>query len=172
MLKNFVYIVLNNKPNNNTDYTNLNINEIITVYLFPTNSNNTSFSINEIIQTTDNKSIFIITNHIVDNLFSIKLLHSDNNINYTLYNNTPSLIYNLNLESIYNEMNTNKISITNQKSNYINILNSENKLSSFINSNISITTDYTNNYTINFLFNNINAYPQIISIIDKFYLNI
>ena len=169
-LKNTIYLVHSNKPESSKISLNVAIDSIIDVYLYPTMNTNITFSINEMLHTVDN-AIFIITNHIEENKFGIKLVYCENGVDYDLYNNYPALLYNNSIEKVQYELNTNKDLLVSQKENYTSILNNESKLSNFINSNINITTDYTNSYTINFSFSDITNYNRIISIIDKFYFN-
>lgn len=171
-LENTVYIIHSNKPSSSSTFLTINVNDIIEVYLFPTMNTNITFKINELLHTIDNNAIFIITNHIEENKFAIKLIQCDNDTDYNLYNNFPSLLYNKNIEDLYYSLNSNKDDLADQKSNYTSILNSGTNLSDFINSNILISTDYTNSYTLNFNFSSTGDFTQIASVIDKFYLNL
>jgi len=73
-IENTVYIIHNNKPTSSTSFITMNVDDVLEVYLFPTMNTNITFKVNEILHTVDNNSIFIITNHIEENRFAIKLV--------------------------------------------------------------------------------------------------
>lgn len=173
LLMHSIYLILQSKPDTNSISETVNLNANINCYLFPTVNSNVTFKVNEILHTADGNSIFLIINNISDNLFTLKLIQSNNGTNYTLYNNTQSLLYNDKLESFQFKQNTNKSLVLEQQNNYTQILSETNKLSDFISSNVDIATDYTSDYTISFNFRNIeDEYLKISNIIDKFYMNI
>ena len=171
-LDNIIYLTLKTKPENNTDSIVLNINDIEEFYFYPMSNNNISFNITEILQSEDSNAIFIITNHIESNKFGIKLIWTKDNLPYTVYNNSKFLLYNNLLEDFFISLNSNKTYIDNQKISYTSIINSDSLLSDYINNFISISTDYTSLYNINISFIENTNYNNIISVIDKFYLNI
>ena len=74
LLEYSIFLTPSSKPENSTDYITLNINDIKEFYIYPTSSNNVSISVNEILQTSDNNAIFVITNYIEKNKFSLKLV--------------------------------------------------------------------------------------------------
>jgi len=98
MTLNSIYLILETKPIDSTSGITITLNGIVDLYLFPTSNTNVSFGVGEMIQTVDNNSIFIITNHVSDNKFALRLVWTTNGINYTLKNNTQSIIYNKLLE--------------------------------------------------------------------------
>jgi hypothetical protein len=171
-VENTVYIIHENKPSSNDLFISTNVDDVLETYLFPTMNTNITLKVNEMLHTADNSAIFIITNHIEENKFAIKLIWCENGTDYNLYNNCPSLLYNKSIEDLFYRLNINKDAVSAQKSNYTAILNSGSELSEFINTNILISTDYTNSYTLNFSFTNTGSLSKIFSIIDKFYLNI
>lgn len=172
MTKDTIQLVLNTKPDNNTDSVTINLNAVTTCYLFPSSIDNVSFKVGEMIQTIDNNSIFIITNHVNFNLFEIRLVQCRNGSTYQLFNNTSSFLYNEQLEKKQFLLNSNKNNVMNQWSNYTSILNNTNLLGNFLSDNLTCTTDYTTDYTIAFNFSSNDSYLKIINIIDKFYLNL
>jgi hypothetical protein len=98
-LENTIYLVHSNKPESSKTVLNITIDSVVEVYLYPTMNTNITFSINEMLHTPDN-AIFIITNHIEENKFAIKLIYCTNETDYNLYNNYPSILYNNNIEEV------------------------------------------------------------------------
>lgn len=170
---NYIFFTLQSKPTDTTTYSIININNTINCYIYPVDAKSIAFQVGDIFKTIDDGAIFILTNNISENLFTFKLVYCENNTNYRLYNNTPTLFINEKLEYYwYNNNMTNKL-LLEQRDNYTQQLNVNDDFLAYAVKNLSIDSDTTTDMTVSFNFKDFDVTDElVVNIIDKFFINI
>lgn len=164
-----VILTLEAKPSDNTTATTINKGSNINCYIFPLSNKNSVFNIGDLLYTHDNKAVFIVISHIIDNKFVLKLINVNVGTSYQLFNTTPAILHNTYYEQFMHTNNDLVSFVRNQKSEYTKYINNNNDFIKYFLEKILITeSDSTIGMSFDFT---TTESPLFSNIIDKFYLN-